>query len=295
MIRYDIYNLEHSSDFAIGDVSFQQVNDYKDRVEVWKKEEENQKEKTDQFTFRAIISDEKPQRSMLYPEGKITTTVDDMMILLSLAQSRNVFYAKAEDTVQNSNWIMPLGGNRKAWGVQFIIEAEIESFLSVSLTQIHQYGWLEKTGFTPAVFWWLESIYEGRPLEIKFVAGFIALEILANIHANSKRIRNSGVEERIKALSNSYGWSFMDNTLVKDWTDIRDKYMHAGRIRSLKRFSKDKALLGTRFFQLMSSMQIVLIDLLGFTNFARREYVISEIVKPIRNIRVDGSPSPIPT
>ena len=295
MIRYDIYNLEHSSDFAIGDVSFQQVNDYKDRVEVWKKEEENQKEKTDQFTFRAIISDEKPQRSMLYPEGKITTTVDDMMILLSLAQSRNVFYAKAEDTVQNSNWIMPLGGNRKAWGVQFIIEAEIESFLSVSLTQIHQYGWLEKTGFTPAVFWWLESIYEGRPLEIKFVAGFIALEILANIHANPKRIRNSGVEERIKALSNSYGWSFMDNTLVKDWTDIRDKYMHAGRIRSLKRFSKDKALLGTRFFQLMSSMQIVLIDLLGFTNFARREYVISEIVKPIRNIRVDGSPSPIPT
>jgi len=188
LIRYDVYNLEHSGDFAINDVSFQQVNDYKDRIEVWKKEEENQEEKTDQFTFRAIISDEKPQRSMLYPEGKITTHVDDMMILLSLAQSRNVFYAKAEDTIKNSNWIMPLGGNRRAHGFPIIMEHEIENFLDTSFTQIRKPKWLEKTGFAPAVFWWLESIYEGRPFETKFVSAFVALEVLANAYCEKHKI-----------------------------------------------------------------------------------------------------------
>jgi len=291
MIRYYICNFEKGLDFAVDDVAFQRVEDYKKRIQILKDEHR------DQLTFYATVLDRRlSQPSMLFT-GDSTTSVNDMMILLSLAQSRNIYYPKAEDIgdTETQMWGMPLGGNRKADGFEVIIGLEIVNFLNTALSQIRKPEWLDETGFMPAVFWWLESIYEGRPLETKFVSGFIALEILANIHANSKRIKNSGVKTRIKALRNSYGWNFMDDTRVKDWIDIRDKYMHTGRIKSLERFSKSKPLLSTRYIQLIWSVQIALIDLLGFSNFARREWIISDISKPIQEIHKASGPFPIPT
>ena len=97
-----------------------------------------------------------------------TSVVNNMMILLSLTQSRNIYYPKAEDIVspETKMWGM-WGGNRKALGFEAILEHEIENFLNISLKQISKSNWLNKTGFKPAVFWWLESIYEDRPLETR--------------------------------------------------------------------------------------------------------------------------------
>ena len=190
-------------------------------------------------------------------------------------------------------WGMPLGGNRQANGYQAIMGPEIDNFLESSLRQLRKPKWVEKTGFRLATLWWLESIYENRPLEIKFVSAFVALEVLSNAHANSKNIKNSGVRMRIEALAYSYGWNFMDRTLIKNWTAIRNKYMHAGTTRSLKTVSKDE--IATRYFQLITSMQIVLIDLLNVSRFARREYMISEIMKSIRQTYKIVGPYSIPT
>ena len=289
MIRYYVCNLENIRDFSVDDVMFKHVNDYKKNIHILREK------RRDQLTFYATIPDKKfAQPSMLYGGGK-TTSVNDMMILLSLAQSRNIYFPKAEDisSAETNMWGMALGGNRKAWGPQVIMDPEIEKFLTISLAKIREPKWLEKTGFKPAVFWWLESIYEHRPLETKFISGFIALEILANIHEHSKRIKNSGVRTRIEALANFYGWNFMDNILIKDWTVIRDKYMHAGSTKGLKTISNDKR--ATRYFQLITSVQIALIDILGFSNFARRDYVISEIKKPVRKTYKDSGPFPIPS
>lgn len=289
MIRYYICNLENDRDFTVENVTFQRANNYKNRVRILRDEQR------DQLTFYAIAPERKSCQPSVLFTGDNTTSVDDIMLLLSLAQSRNIYYPKAEDVgdTETHMWGMPLGGNRKANGYQAIMGPEIENFLESSLRQLGKPKWVEKTGFRLATLWWLESIYENRPLEIKFVSAFIALEVLSNAHANSQNIKNNGIRMRIEALAYSYGWNFMDRTIIKDWTAIRDKYMHAGTTISLKTASKDE--IATRYFQLITSMQVILIDLLDVSRFARREYMISEIMKPIRQTYKIVGPYPIPT
>ena len=290
MIRYYICNLENGRNFSVDNVSFQQVEDYKERIKILKEE------KRDQLTFYATIQDDNSlQPSMLYGGGK-TTSVNDMMILLSIAQSRNIYFPKAENIsdIETEMWGMAFGGNRKAWGTQVIMEPEIEPFLNNALARIREPEWLDKTGFNPAVFWWLESVYEGRPLETKFISAFIALEVLANSYAHSNNLLNSGVRKRIENMAHSsYNWDFMDSSLIKDWAAIRDKYMHTGSTRSLK--SMTSAERATRYVQLIWSVQIALIDLLGFNSFARKAYIISEIEKPVRQTFKDSGPFPMPS
>lgn len=289
MIRYYVCNLENRQDFSVENVTFQRVEDYAKRTQILKDDHR------DQLTFYATVADRKlSQLSMLFPEGVNLTSVDDMMILLSLAQSRNIYYPKAEDIGDTGTtmWGMPLGGNRKVWGVELIMEHEIENYLITSLSQIRKSQWLDKTGFNPAVFWWFESIYEGRPLETKFVSSFIALEILANSYTRSNKLKNSGVRSRIEGLANSYNWDFMDSALIKDWNDIRRYFVHKGSTKRLQGIHK--SLRATRYFQLIHSVQIALIDLLGFNNFARRQYIISEIKKPLRKTYKVGGPFPLP-
>lgn len=335
MIRYYICNLEKGQDFSVENVTFQRVKDYEKRIQILKDEHR------DQLTFCAIVSDRRLSQPSMFFTGDNGTSVDDMMILLSLAQSRNIYYPKAEDIVDTGTtmWGMPLGGNRKAWGVELIMEHEIEGFLKTSLRQIREIKWLDKTGFIPAVFWWFESIYAGRPLETKFVSAFVALEVLANAYCGEHKISTILLKGRFKeivkpvvseALSqiektelpnkwkellikkipelnllpirnkisklrddDAYRWNFMNGSLIKDWTNIRNKYMHEGSTRSLETMSnKERA---TRYFQLIHSVQIALIDLLGFGNFARRQYIISEIKKPLRKTYKVSGPFPIPS
>lgn len=287
MIRYYICNLENERDFSVDNVTFQSADNYQKRIQILKRDRQ------DQLTFYATVSDRKlSQPSMLFL-GKPATSINDMMILLSLAQSRDIYYPKAEDIGKGETemWGMP-SGNRKAWGYQIIMEHELESFLNTSLCQIRKPNWLNETGFTTAVFWWRESILTNSPLEIRFVSSWIALEILANVHAKSYNLKNSGVRMRIDILANAYNWDFMDSALIKDWTAIRNKYMHIGSIKSLKNIDEDKIVI--RYFQLIQSVQVALVDLLGFGNFARKQYVINEIKRQHRDTWKDRGPFPIP-
>lgn len=289
MIRYYICNLESRQDFSVDNVTFRRVDDYQKRSQTIRDKHR------DQLTFYATVPDRTlSQPSMLF-SGTLATSVNDMMILLSLAQSRNIYYPKAEDTGDDKTkiWGTPLGGNRQAWGYELIMEHEIESFLNTSLRQIRKYKWLSTTGFTPAVFWWLEGIYAYRPLETKFVSSFIALEVLANVHINSNNLKISGVRKKIETLANSYHWDFMDSSLIKDWNDIRRYFVHEGSTKRLQGINKNMR--ATRHFQLIYSVQIALIDLLGFSNFARRQYIISEIKKPLRKTYKVSGPFPIPS
>ena len=69
--------------------------------------------------------------------------------------------------------------------------------------------------------------------------------------------------------------------------------MHEGSTKELKNI--DKQLLATRFFQLTNSIQMGLIEMLGFKNFNRREYIITEIAEPLRKIIRVGGPFHVTT
>jgi len=328
MIRYYVYNLEIGKNFTVDTVSFERISTYIRNVRIIKNKHK------DQLTFYAKEEASKPSR---FFSGNSATSVNDMMILLSLAQSRNIFYAKAKDTKTRNEWGMPLGGKRQPSGFTVIMEHEIESFLNTSLRQILEPSWLDKTGFNPAVFWWLESIYANRPLETKFVSSFVALEVLANAYCSEQGFLTSlpkdkfnelvkpvvtkallqidseelphgwiepylhkvpelnrlSISNKINKLADAYKWNFMEGDMIRDWVDLRNKYMHEGSTRSLE--TMNKAMIGTRYFQLINSVQIALIDLLGFHDFARKQYLIDEIKKPIRKIIRDAGPFKVTT
>jgi len=287
MIRYYVYNLESTTNFTVDNVSFKRISNYKRNVQIIANKHK------DQLTFYAI---ESASKSSKFFSGNHVTSVNDMMILLSLAQSRNIFYPKARNTETKKEWGMSLGGKRQESGYIIISEDEIESYLNTALNQIRKPDLLKEKGLDLSIFWWLEAIYANRPLETKFISGFIALEILANAHANYKNIKNNGVRMKIEVLANSYGWGFMDSPLIKDWTAIRNSYMHEGTTKSLekkKKISREER--DTRYFQLVRSVQIALIDLLGFPTFAQRQNKISEIKNPCVKVYKVNGPFSIPT
>lgn len=325
MIRYYINNLESSKDFTADSVQFVRVGHYEENIEVVKTKYE------DRQTFNAYVANSKTS----LPSTLFHTTlpsapamsVNDMMILLSLAQSRNIFFSKAEDTERDIEWAMPLSGNRLAPGFAPIINKhEIEDFLETSLRQLRKPRWIRDTGFSPAVFWWLESVYANRPLETKYVSSYIALEVLANsycarrnisrvlpqkafglirdkiigsideIEASilssdmkefiAKRVQEElnrlVIREKIIYLRDAYNWHFMTDERVRDWVEIRNKYMHEGSTAKITKLTRSQ--IATRWFQLVLAVQIALIDLLGFPSYFLKKRSVDEINKEPRSI-----------
>ena len=253
MITYKICNFEHSKDFIVDNVFFKGVNDYDNKVS-------KLEERKDQVTFQATVQSARLSRSSKFFPNKPATSVNDIMILLSLAQSRNIFYPSAVNERSRETWGMPLGGERQSTGFKLIMEHEIENFLESSLQQIRKANWLDKTGFVPAVFWWLESIYINRPLETKFVSAFVSLEVLANacygkssflsrpvfkllresivksidelkevndtavefVKARIPDLNHASIREKMVNLKEVYNWNFISDLMVRDWVNIRN-------------------------------------------------------------------------
>lgn len=324
MIRYYVYNLEIGENIIADDVSFKRISNYKRNLQIIKDKHK------DQLTFYAIEEASKPSK---FVPSNPATSVNDMMILLSLAQSRNIFYAKAKDTKTRNEWGMPLGGKRQPSGHIVIMEDEIENYLNTALNQIREPYWIEDTGLDKAIFWWLEAVYANRPLETKFISTFVALEILANSYCSqndksnalapdkfkllksnllrtlqrmdddtilpiekelisnkiSSELNRLSIKEKIRALRDAYYWDFIDDELIKDWVNIRNKYMHEGSIMALNKFKK-KETLAERYLQLVYSVQIALLELTGFKNFKQKPLIITRNIREprIRIIRDAG-------
>lgn len=329
MIRYYVYNLEIDKNFTVDNVLFERISNYKRNVRIIKDKHK------DQLTFYAIEEASKPSK---FFSGNSTTSVNDMMILLSLAQSRNIFYAKAKDTKTRNEWGMALGGKRQPSGHIVITEDEIENYLNTSLNQIREPNWIEYTGLDKAIFWWLESVYANRPLETKFLSAFVALEILANSYCSQKNksnvltldkfklLKNNllktlqklddnilplkkelisnkisselnrlSIKEKIRILCDAYGWDFIDDELTKDWGNIRNKYMHEGSVIALNKF-KEKKPLAERYFQLVYSVQVALLELIGFKNFKQKPLIIERNIRePKITIIRDAGPFKVTT
>jgi hypothetical protein len=207
MKSYYVFNLENYTDFSVDNIVFKKTNDYEKKIQ------DLTKNQTDQPTFLAVISDNQLSNKSMFFEHSNVTSIDDIMKLLSLAQTRNIYYYTKEYTANTRNIFAKKTKN--AYGYPVIMGHEIEIFLNTSLSKIRETNWLSKTGFNPAIFWWLESLLYSH-VEMRFIALFIALELLANLFVSTMKLKNSGIRDRIKVLAESHKWDFMDIMLIKD-------------------------------------------------------------------------------
>jgi len=134
--------------------------------------------------------------------------------------------------------------------------------------------------------------------EVEFMLTWIALEVLANAHAETRKISDilppdkfkvvkkevkkvlshleggeliiqkipelnrPSIREKVDKLKSEYKWDFITDKLFSEWNKLRNHIMHTGTYAG---FSQNKLI--DLSVQLRDSMQLMLIDLLSCSDY----------------------------
>lgn len=135
-------------------------------------------------TFQAIADDDLNIKPIIQDKGPIGV-INDICLLLSLAQSRIIFCP--EYTMGETTTLMRYYRIGKPTAGKWVNDDKIEPFLNSAAQILREPRFAHRSGFIPAAYYLLigDSDEIG---EVSFMFPWIALEILANAHAEKKGI-----------------------------------------------------------------------------------------------------------
>ncbi len=305
MAKFDIYNLE-APDFLFENIKFERVDDYGN---LWDKLRLGQ----NMHTFTALADDNLSVRPMMIVradgEDDMFQFMNDICVLLSLAQSRRIFWPKYErGGVLSESYVFPF--YFRSYGDVRIGEGHTEPYLDAAVRTIRQTDWTDKTGFVPSIELLLDSFALGAR-DASFLLAWIALEVLANANArlnksaaaiipvkkNMKMVRRAlldalgSVNEDIITPSQSEKLvqklqsSDLNRAVVRDkitclcdryqWDFITDnligkwKELRDGVMHKGSHGGVDGGKVGDLCQRLQLAVQLALLDLLGCSQFTR--------------------------
>lgn len=218
-----------------------------------------------------------PEPASLWDSGG---RLDDFLLLLSLGQGRSVHWRQATWELRDGETVVekgvqPNATNRTmAHGERAISPFEVEPFLRAALEIISQPGWSQRTGFVPAVYWYLESI-SSPVLDVRYLAAWHGLEVLARRDQGTQEAPEEAqaLVEMVLRFRSEHGWDFMTDDAISRWAEL---YADVALRRPDDRiFPPRHAYLLTRKLQL--SLLLVLLELVGTQDFARRDSVLRDI------------------
>ena len=207
--------------------------------------------------------------------------LDDFLTLLSFGQGRNIHYKEARWRACEDDQMVGQGvqrhyiGRALIRGEQAISPFEIEPFLQQAVGKIRIPGWLEDTGFSSGVFWYLESLAVPN-YELRYVSawhGFVA--VVGRYVQQSASAQENGQPnaELILAFRDAHQYDFILDDHPPVWEELsRDFLQRHPRDRI---FSSRHAYIYGRKLQLV--LLLVLLDLAGTPDFARRASLIRDI------------------
>ncbi len=297
MATFVISNLD-AQDFTFENIVFKKlVNDNQYIIEL-----RDQWQRDYNATFTAIADDNLVVAPIIKNQG-LLGVVDDICLLLSLAQSRCIYCP--EHTINQITDATRLFRGSKKISDKIIEDNQLESYLSAAVRTLREPEWKQKTGFIPSIYFLMGGNYPELG-DVEFVLTWIALEILANAYSETHGISNiltttdfkefkkaiseilnrlekannlsseqkeliiqkipelnrSSIRYKVSKLTNEYEWDFITDELLSDWKKLRDRIMHKGTYAG---FERSKLIdLSTR---LRDSMHLILIDLLGCTDY----------------------------
>lgn len=263
-------------------------------------------------TFTAVANDNSVVAPIINNQGLIGV-IDDICLLLSLAQSRIIFcpeYIMGETTTLRRHYRIgkPTAG-------KWVNDDNIEPFLNSAVQILRQPRFAHRSGFIPAAYYLLigDSDEIG---ETSFMFPWIALEILANAHAKKSNILHSNIFKNIAKppiietlnqleeeahltpeqkeliinklpelnrpsiryeickLRDAREWDFITDGLLGEYIKLRDGIMHLGTHGNIKSTRmQDLAI------KLRMSIYLALIDLIGCSDYISHLQHIKKQIK----------------
>jgi hypothetical protein len=213
-------------------------------------------------TFKAVADDNLNVTPIIQDNGLIGV-VDDLCLLLSLAQSRIIFCCLYEIGGNSRQRVSYKKG--KIFDPKTIEDSNLKAYLLSAANTIRQPNWAKKTGFIPSAYFWAET-FNHEPGDIGFLLTWIALEILANAHTLRRYSKNKAdkicIRQKISEMVEDYHWQFLREDLISKSKKIRDKIMHEGNYGNI-----DRNAMPTLFSKLLKAVQLALINLLGCSSY----------------------------
>jgi len=203
--------------------------------------------------------------------------IEDYLLLLSVGQGRNVHYKQArfchEDGTEEVTHCYT--GRGLARGEQAISPFEVEDYLSTAVHRCRLPGWVEDRGFVSGAFWYLESLVAPN-LEIRFVSAWNGMMAIVHRYFQGKwegTGEASSPSLLFLAFRDAHEYDFVLDEHPEIWHELSQDYLR--RHPNARLFSGRHASLYTRKLQLV--LLLVLLDLAGTTEFARRDSVLRDI------------------
>jgi hypothetical protein len=220
-------------------------------------------------TFKAVAGDRLIATPIIQDKGLIGV-VDDLCLLLSLAQSRSIFCPVYE---VGGNSVQKVSSKKgKIFDPKLIKDSNLVDYLTTATRTLRQPNWAERTGFVPAAYFWAETLNH-EPGDIGMLLAWIALEVLANAytlqHYSKSKARKISIRRKMAKMKNGYNWHFFKEDLISESRKVRDKIMHEGNYGSI-----DRGRMPEIFSKLLKTTQISLITLLGCESYINEEYTV---------------------
>lgn len=206
--------------------------------------------------------------------------LDDCLLLLSLGQGRSVHWRQASWELREGETVLERGvqtnfTNRSlAHGERAISPFEVEPYLAGALPITGEPGWPQRTGFVPAVYWYLQSISSAVP-DLQFLGAWQALDLLARRDQAGAEAPGDAqtVAELVLRCRSARGWDFLTDDFISRWAELSHDFTL--RRPEHRVFPSRHAYLLTRKLQL--SLLLVLLEMVGMSAFARRDSLLRHI------------------
>ena len=217
-------------------------------------------------------------QAYLWDSGEL---IEDLMVLLSLAQGRSVHYQNAPWVTRDGDAIVAQGAHRQYFGravlrgEQAISPFEIDSYLESALKYIHHPGWVVDRGFGTAAQWYLESLSVASH-ELRFVCVWHGMSALVQRYFHG-HWEGTGEEDNMSmlflAFRDAHEYDFILDQHPPIWLEISKDLL--GRHPSRRVFPSRQVFIYTRKLQIV--LLLSLLDLVGYGDFARRENLLRDV------------------
>lgn len=215
--------------------------------------------------------------AVLWESGR---RIDDIMLLFSVGQGRNVHWRQAEWRVMDGGEEVERGRQANytlrgaAFGERAISPFEAEVYLANAEPIITQPGWAERTGYTTAGLWYLASL-NAPVLDQRFLTAWAGLDLLAQRELGAGELPTDleAAVAQVLQWRDVRQYDYITDDLVNRWVILRDDF--AVRRPEERIFTPRLASIFTR--KLQWCLLLALLDLTGMAGFARRDSVLRDI------------------
>jgi hypothetical protein len=215
--------------------------------------------------------------AVLWDSGR---RIDDVMLLFSVGQGRNVHWRQAEWRIVDGEEEVEHGRQANyllrgaAFGERAVSPFEAEALLFNAEPIITQPGWTQRTGFTTAGLWYLASL-NAPVLDQRFLTAWAGLELLTLRAMGTDELDPdlAAIEGTILRWRDARQYDYITDDLVNRWVILRDDFAVRRPVERI--FTPRLASIFTR--KLQWCLLMALLDLVGMANFARRDSVLRDI------------------